>query len=48
MTTWWNLELDGMPGFEHILTDEEFFAVLAYIKSHWSAEVQARQAKLNR
>ena len=32
-----------MPAFGHVLTDEEIYAVLAYIKSTWSPEIQAAQ-----
>ena len=32
-----------MPGFAGTLSDEEIWAVLAYIKSRWPGEVQARQ-----
>ena len=28
-----------MPGFEHILTDREIWAVLAYIMSHWPEDI---------
>lgn len=37
----------GMPGFSEILTDEEIWAVLSFIKSRWSVEAQQRQASLN-
>lgn len=36
--------LSDMPSYEAILTDEEIWAVLAYIKSSWSAENQQIQA----
>lgn len=32
-----------MPAFGEILTDEDIWAVLAFIKSRWPAEVLARQ-----
>lgn len=37
-----------MPAFGDVLTDQEIAAVLAFIKSRWPAEIQARQARLNR
>jgi mono/diheme cytochrome c family protein len=33
----------SMPGFEQALSDEEIWAVLAYIKSTWSPELQEQQ-----
>ncbi len=36
-----------MPAFRDVLTDREIAAILAFIKSRWPAEIQARQAKLN-
>jgi mono/diheme cytochrome c family protein len=36
-----------MPGFGGRLNDAEIWAVLAYIKSTWPAEIQARQQHLN-
>ena len=36
-----------MPAFDGVLTDEEIAAVLAYIKSRWPKEVQARQQRIN-
>ncbi|WP_404384314.1 c-type cytochrome [Caenispirillum salinarum] len=33
-----------MPGFGDVLTREEILAVIAYIKSTWPDEIQARQA----
>jgi len=38
----------GMPGFEELLSDEEIFASLAFIKSRWPAQIRARQAQLNK
>ncbi|MFN4284275.1 MAG: c-type cytochrome [Alphaproteobacteria bacterium] len=37
-----------MPGFAASLSDAEIWAVLAYIKSRWPADIQARQAALGR
>jgi mono/diheme cytochrome c family protein len=31
-----------MPGYEGVLTDDEIWAVLSYIKSRWPAEIRAR------
>lgn len=36
-----------MPAFEQRLTDEEIAASLAFIKSTWSAEIQAKQARID-
>lgn len=36
-----------MPAFGGELTDQEIAAVLAYIKSKWPADMQARQARFN-
>ncbi|MDH5489794.1 MAG: cytochrome c [Rhodospirillaceae bacterium] len=38
----------GMPGFVDILSDEQIWAVLSFIKSKWSIEAQQRQASLNK
>ncbi len=38
----------AMPGFGEILTDRQIWAVLAFIKSRWPAEVRARQERMNR
>jgi mono/diheme cytochrome c family protein len=35
-----------MPAFDGVLTDEQIWAVLAYLKSSWPAEIQARQTAL--
>src|SRR5262249_47488615 len=35
-----------MPAYADRLTDDEVWAVLAYIKSTWPASIQARQARL--
>lgn len=45
-----DLEVDlqaqsNMPAYADSLTDEEIEAVLGYIKSQWSAEIQAMQAE---
>lgn len=37
----------AMPGFGDVLSDAEIWAVLAYIKSRWPAEVRARQAEIS-
>jgi len=37
----------AMPGFGANLSDDEIWAVLSYIKSRWSLDAQARQARLN-
>lgn len=37
----------AMPAFGDTLTDAEMWAVLAYIKSRWSAPVRERQAGVN-
>lgn len=34
-----------MPAFEGVLSDREIWAVLAYIKSTWPAEIRARHAR---
>jgi len=36
-----------MPAFGPVLTDEQIWAVLAFIKSRWPAEIRARQSGLN-
>jgi len=38
----------GMPGFGETMSDTEIWSVLSYIKSRWSLEAQARQARLNK
>ena len=35
-----------MPAFDAVLTDEEIWAVLAFIKSRWPPKILARQASL--
>ena len=37
-----------MPGFDSALSDDEIWAALAFVKSRWPAELQARQRLLNR
>jgi mono/diheme cytochrome c family protein len=37
-----------MPAFKDVLDDREIWAVLAYIKSAWPAEIRARQVRINR
>ena len=36
----------AMPGFEGQLGDEDILAVLAFIKSRWSADARAQQARI--
>jgi mono/diheme cytochrome c family protein len=36
-----------MPAFKSSLSDEQIWAVLAFIKSSWPAEIQRRQERLN-
>jgi len=37
----------AMQGFQGVLSDEEIWAVLAYIKSHWPQAMRAQQERLN-
>jgi len=37
----------AMPGFGAVMSDEQIWAVLAYIKSHWPADVLARQNRIS-
>jgi len=37
-----------MPPFEHVLSDDQIWASLAFVKSRWPAELQARQRLLTR
>lgn len=37
-----------MPVYEEILTDEEIWAALAYIKQNWSEKTRERNADINR
>ena len=36
-----------MPAYESVLSDEEIWAVLSYLKSRWPAEVQSRHDQIN-
>jgi mono/diheme cytochrome c family protein len=38
---------NNMPGFGSILSDREIWAVLAYVKSTWPADIRAAQEKVN-
>ena len=38
----------GMPGFDGVLTDDEIWDILSYIKSTWPEELQATQQSLNK
>lgn len=37
-----------MPAYEGVLRDEEIWAVLSYIKSHWPAQIRERHDQINR
>lgn len=37
-----------MPAFKNALSDEEIWAVLAYIKSTWTENIQSRQAAISK
>lgn len=37
----------NMPGFGDVLSDAEIWAVLAFIKSEWPADIRERQARLD-
>lgn len=37
-----------MPAFENVLSDDEIWDALAFVKSRWPAELQPRQRLLNR
>lgn len=37
----------GMPGFGGVMTDDEIWAVLEYIKSAWPEDIRARQARVS-
>lgn len=39
--------LTDMPKYEGVLSDGEIWAVLAYIKSTWPADIRARQAQID-
>ncbi len=36
----------AMPAFQDILSDDEIWAVLAYIKSRWPKEIRSRHAQM--
>ena len=36
-----------MPGYDGVLSDEQIWAVLAFIKSRWPADIRARQDRVN-
>ena len=36
------------PAFEHVLTDEQIAAVLAFIESHWPPDIRERQRAMTR
>lgn len=38
----------NMPAFEDVLSDEEIWAVLAFIKSHWPEEEREVQERIDR
>lgn len=38
----------GMPPFQGVMSDDDIWAVLAYIKSTWPQQIRARQEMLNR
>ena len=38
---------NNMPAFRSILSDDEIWAALAYIKSKWPADIQAAQEQVN-
>jgi mono/diheme cytochrome c family protein len=38
--------VSDMPTFGDLLTDEQIWGVLAYLKSSWSPEIQARQSAM--
>jgi mono/diheme cytochrome c family protein len=38
----------NMPGFGEMLSDEQIWAILAYIKSRWPPHIQSRQAEIDR
>ncbi len=38
----------NMPAFEGVLSNSDIWAVLAFIKSRWPADIQARQTRLNK
>jgi len=40
--------VSAMPAYEGVLSDEEIFAVLSWIKSQWPPDIRARHDELNR
>ncbi|CCQ75152.1 c-type cytochrome [Magnetospira sp. QH-2] len=40
--------ISAMPGFADQLTDDQIWAVLAFIKSHWTLEARQRQAEMTK
>lgn len=40
--------ISHISAFEHVLSDDEIWARLAFVKSHWPAELQARRRMLAR
>ena len=40
--------ISGMPAFEAVLSDEDIWDILAYIRSTWPSREQAAQASRNR
>ena len=47
--TLWGIDgfVSGMPAFQDVLSEDEIWAVLAYIRSTWPARVQELQASRN-
>lgn len=41
-------QVSHMPGFAKVLSDDEIWAAIAYIKSHWPLGLAARQRLLSR
>ena len=37
-----------MPGFENVLSDDAIWAVIAFIKSRWPADIRKRQESISR
>ena len=36
-----------MPAFKSVLTDQQIWAVIAFIKNSWPTEIRMRQERLN-
>jgi mono/diheme cytochrome c family protein len=36
-----------MPAYQEMLSDDEIWAVLAFIKSHWPTTIRAQQEQKN-